>query len=120
MLHSILIGSSHVITTKEISGMVISRHHFFLVISPRLVRRLGKKKAHLEGYWGQVACDRVPREGGLPFLASKHFNSFSKEAHEKFSPRVTVLAEAPSSHVKRPKDKSRKVLKYLRTLIFIS
>ena len=42
-----------------------------------------QKIARLEGCPGQV--DRVPRQGGLPCLAYKRFDEFSKETYEKLA-----------------------------------
>ena len=58
-------------------------------ISPRLVEiaRLEpftwKKATRLAGCLGQV--DRVPRVAGLPCLACKRFDAFSKETYEKLA-----------------------------------
>ena len=42
-----------------------------------------QKIARLERCPGQV--DRVPRQGGLPCLACKRFDAFSKETYEKLA-----------------------------------
>ena len=47
------------------------------------LRLHGKKLPRLAGCLGQV--DRVPRVGGLPCLACKHFEAFSKETYEKLA-----------------------------------
>ena len=43
----------------------------------------GKKLPRLAGCLGQV--DRVPRVDGLPCLACKRFEAFSKETYEKLA-----------------------------------
>ena len=43
----------------------------------------GKKLSRLAGCLGQV--DRVPRVGGLPCLACKRLNAYSKETYEKLA-----------------------------------
>ena len=43
----------------------------------------GKKLPRLTGCLGQV--DRVPRVGGLPCLACKRFDEFSKKTYEKLA-----------------------------------
>ena len=43
----------------------------------------GKKLPRLAGCLGQV--DRVPQVGGLPCLACKRFDAFSKETFEKLT-----------------------------------
>ena len=59
------------------------------VLAPRLTSAsrdepfTWQKIARLEGCPGQV--DRVPRQGGLPCLACKRFNEFSKETYEKLA-----------------------------------
>ena len=53
--------------------MVISHHHFFVVISPR----------HELFTWEK---DSPPaRVLGLPRMARKRFNAFNKEAYEKLA-----------------------------------
>ena len=59
------------------------------VLAPRLTSAsrdepfTWQKIARLEGCPGQV--DRVPRQGGLPCLACKRFDEFSKETCEKLA-----------------------------------
>ena len=79
------------------------------VLSPRLTSAspdepfTWQKIARLEGCPGQV--DRVPRQGGLPCLACKRFDVFSKENVWKVgSPGVARLAGVPSLHVNRALD----------------
>ena len=62
---------------------------FSRFISPRLaeIARLEpftrQKATRLAGCLGQV--DRLPRVGGLPCLACKRFEAFSKETYEKLA-----------------------------------
>ena len=62
---------------------------FNAVLSPRLTSAsrdepfTWQKIARLEGCLGQE--DRVSRQGGLPCLACKHFDEFSKETYEKLA-----------------------------------
>ena len=72
------------VTTK----IFTSRRHVFAVYFTSVsrdspARTVGKKLHRLAGCLGQV--DRVPRVGGLPCLACKRFDAFSKETYEKLA-----------------------------------
>ena len=74
------------VTTK----ILTSRRHVFAVYltsvsrdSPARIVLHGKTLPRLAGCLGQV--DRVPRVGGLPCLACKRFEAFSKETYEKLA-----------------------------------
>ena len=79
----------YVITTEKFARKVIPSRHTFAVFSPRLAGLsqyepfTWQKDSPLEGCLGQV--DRVPREDGLPSLACKRSNAFSKETYEKLA-----------------------------------
>ena len=67
-----------------------SRSHVFAVYltsvsrdSPARTAYMAKIIPRLAGCLGQV--DRVPRLGGLPCLACKRFEAFSKETYEKLA-----------------------------------
>ena len=66
------------VTTK----LFTSRRHVFAVISPRLA-----EITRLEPFTWQKAIppSQVPPVGGLPCLACKRFDAFSKETYEKLA-----------------------------------
>ena len=57
--------------------------HLGLTEIARLEPFTRQNAARLAGCLGQV--DRVPRVGGLPRLACKRFDAFSKETYEKLA-----------------------------------
>ena len=66
------------------------RRHVFAVYltsvsrdSPAQTVYMAKSYPRLAGSLGQV--DKVPRVGGLPCLACKRFDAFSKETYEKLA-----------------------------------